>query len=70
MALQCGIIGITNVGKTTLYICMSNTKVETTSYAYSTNKSNMGFIKVPDKGLTEELRKEMVAYADAIALKG
>ncbi len=51
MALQCGIIGITNVGKTTLFNCISNTKGETTSYAFSTNKSNIGVVTVPDPRL-------------------
>lgn len=53
MALQCGIVGITNVGKTTLFNCISNTKGETTSYAFSTNKSNVGIITVPDPRLYE-----------------
>lgn len=53
MALKCGIIGITNVGKTTLYNCMSNTKVTTTNFAFSANKSNIGVVKVPDSRLFE-----------------
>lgn len=53
MALQCGIIGITNVGKTTLFNCISNTKGETTSFAFSTNKSNVGLVSVPDPRLDE-----------------
>jgi hypothetical protein len=53
MGLQCGIIGITNVGKSTLFNCMSNTKVETTNFAFSTNKSNIGVINVPDNRLLE-----------------
>jgi ribosome-binding ATPase len=53
MALQCGIIGITNVGKTTLFNCISNTKGETTSFAFSTNKSNVGLVMVPDPRLYE-----------------
>ena len=53
MGLQCGIIGITNVGKTTLFNCISNTKGETTSYAFSTNKSNIGVVLVPDPRLYE-----------------
>lgn len=53
MALKCGIIGITNVGKTTLFNCMSNTKVETTSFAFSTSKSNIGIVSVPDNRLQE-----------------
>jgi ribosome-binding ATPase len=53
MGLQCGIIGITNVGKTTLFNCISNTKGETTSFAFSTNKSNVGLVTVPDSRLYE-----------------
>lgn len=53
MALQCGIIGITNVGKTTIFNCISPTKAEATSFAFSTNKSNLGIINVPDKRLYE-----------------
>lgn len=53
MSLQCGIIGITNVGKSTLFNCMSNTKVETTNFAFSSNKSNIGIISVPDPRLLE-----------------
>ncbi len=53
MGLQCGIIGITNVGKTTLFNCISNTKGETSTYAFSTNKSNVGIINVPDPRIYE-----------------
>ena len=53
MALKCGIIGIANVGKTTLFNCMSNTKGETSDYAFSSNKSNMGVVNVPDPRLNE-----------------
>lgn len=51
MALQCGILGITNVGKTTLFNCISNTKAEITEFAFSTSKSNIGIINVPDDRL-------------------
>ncbi len=51
MGLQCGIIGITNVGKTTLFNCISNTKGETTNFAFSSNKSNVGMVIVPDPRL-------------------
>ena len=51
MALKCGIIGIANVGKSTLFNCMSNTKVETSSFAFTTNKSNIGVVDVPDPRL-------------------
>jgi GTP-binding protein YchF len=53
MSLQCGIIGIANVGKTTLFNCMSNVKAETSSFAFTSNKSNIGVIHVPDNRLYE-----------------
>jgi GTP-binding protein YchF len=59
MALQCGIIGITNVGKTTIFNCISNTRVETNAYAFSATKSNIGVVQVPDPRLYE-LEKHQV----------
>ena len=53
MSLQCGIIGIANVGKTTIFNCMSNTKAETSNFAFTSNKSNIGIIHVPDQRLYE-----------------
>ena len=53
MALQCGIIGITNVGKTTIFNCISNTKGETNAFAFSATKSNIGLVQVPDPRLYE-----------------
>ncbi|HKK42109.1 MAG TPA: redox-regulated ATPase YchF [Bacteroidales bacterium] len=53
MALQCGIIGITNVGKTTIFNCISNTKGETNAFAFSATKSNIGVVQVPDPRLYE-----------------
>lgn len=51
MSLQCGIIGITNIGKTTLFNCISNTKAESSNFAFSSNKSNVGMVNVPDARL-------------------
>ncbi len=51
MALNCGIIGLTNTGKTTIFNCMSNTKAEASSFAFSATKSNIGMVEVPDKRL-------------------
>jgi hypothetical protein len=59
MALQCGIIGITNVGKTTIFNCISSSKGDTNSYAFSATKSNIGIVQVPDKRLYE-LEKHQV----------
>ena len=51
MALNCGIIGITNIGKTTIFNCISNTKAEASNFAFSATKSNIGKVDVPDERL-------------------
>jgi GTP-binding protein YchF len=51
MSLKCGIIGVANVGKSTLFNCMSNTRVETSSFAFTSSKSNVGVVNVPDPRL-------------------
>ena len=53
MSLKCGIIGLTNTGKTTMFNCISNTKAAITDFAYSTNKSNIGVCNVPDERLAK-----------------
>ena len=53
MGLKCGIIGLTNSGKTTMFNCISNTKAAITDFAYSTNKSNIGVCNVPDERLND-----------------
>jgi GTP-binding protein YchF len=75
MGLHCGIIGIANCGKTTLFNCMSNTKAETTSFAFSSNKSNIGVINVPDARLKElekfqKTEKLVPATVDIIDIPG
>ena len=51
MGLKCGIIGMTNSGKTTLFNCMSSFKGEISNYAFSNQKSNIGVATVPDERL-------------------
>lgn len=53
MALKCGIVGLTNIGKTTIFNCFSDSKAEVTNFSFSTDKSNLGTIKVPDNRLYE-----------------
>ena len=53
MALQCGIIGLANSGKTTIFNCMSATRADASSAAFSASKSNIGMVHVPDKRLHE-----------------
>ncbi|MEZ4998154.1 MAG: redox-regulated ATPase YchF [Bacteroidales bacterium] len=52
MALKCGIIGITSVGKTTIFNCISNTRGETNTFGTGV-KANLGVIQVPDSRLYE-----------------
>jgi len=52
MPLKCGIIGITSVGKTTIFNCISNTRGETNTYGTGV-KANLGVIQVPDQRLNE-----------------
>ncbi len=51
MGLNCGIVGLANCGKTTIFNCMSSTKAQITNFAFSSNKSNIAIINVPDERL-------------------
>lgn len=51
MALQCGIVGLPNVGKSTLFNCLSNAKAEAANYPFCTIDPNVGVITVPDERL-------------------
>ena len=75
MALHCGIIGIANCGKTTVFNCMSNTKAETTNFAFSSSKSNIGVINIPDSRLKElekfqKTEKLIYATVDIVDIPG
>ena len=51
MALQCGIVGLPNVGKSTLFNCLSSAKAESANYPFCTIEPNVGIITVPDERL-------------------
>lgn len=59
MALQCGIVGLPNVGKSTLFNCLSNAKAQSANFPFCTIEPNVGIITVPDDRLAklEELVK-------------
>ena len=56
MALKCGIVGLPNVGKSTLFNSMSNAKAQAANYPFCTIEPNVGMISVPDKRLEELAR--------------
>ncbi|MDN3588181.1 redox-regulated ATPase YchF [Pedobacter aquatilis] len=53
MALQCGIVGLPNVGKSTLFNCLSNAKAQAANFPFCTIEPNVGVITVPDDRLTK-----------------
>ena len=53
MALQCGIVGLPNVGKSTLFNCLSNAKAQSANFPFCTIEPNVGIITVPDNRLNK-----------------
>ena len=56
MSLKCGIVGLPNVGKSTLFNCLSNAKAQSANFPFCTIEPNIGTISVPDARL-EKLEK-------------
>lgn len=53
MALKCGIVGLPNVGKSTLFNCLSNAKAQSANFPFCTIEPNVGIITVPDVRLSK-----------------
>lgn len=54
--MKCGIVGLPNVGKSTLFNCLSNAKAQSANFPFCTIEPNVGVVNVPDRRL-EELEK-------------
>lgn len=53
MGLQCGIVGLPNVGKSTLFNCLSNARAQAANFPFCTIEPNLGIITVPDERLNK-----------------
>ncbi len=53
MALKCGIVGLPNVGKSTLFNCLSNAQAQAANFPFCTIEPNVGVITVPDERLNK-----------------
>jgi ribosome-binding ATPase len=53
MALNCGIVGLPNVGKSTIFNALTAAKAQAANYPFCTIEPNVGIVSVPDERLTK-----------------
>ncbi|WP_434778475.1 redox-regulated ATPase YchF [Neisseria sp. Ec49-e6-T10] len=53
MSLQCGIVGLPNVGKSTLFNALTKAGIEAANYPFCTIEPNVGIVEVPDQRMAE-----------------
>ena len=53
MGFTCGLVGLPNAGKSTLFGALTHTKAQSGNYAFTTIEPNSGIVPVPDKRLDE-----------------
>ncbi len=76
MSLQCGIVGLPNVGKSTLFNALTKAGIEAANYPFCTIEPNVGIVEVPDPRLDElakivkpqKLQHAIVEFVDIAGL--
>ncbi|QJC28064.1 redox-regulated ATPase YchF [Enterobacteriaceae endosymbiont of Plateumaris braccata] len=76
MKLKCGIIGLPNVGKSTLFNALTNSNVNASNYPFCTIEPNISIVNVPDKKLdilseivlTKKITPSVIKFVDIAGL--
>src|SRR5471032_645454 len=68
MALNCGIVGLPNVGKSTIFNALTAAKAEAANYPFCTIDPNVGVVTVPDErlGVLQNIAKTNVVIPAAV----
>ena len=53
--MKAGIVGLPNVGKSTLFNCLSNVRAQSANFPFCTIEPNIGLVNIPTKDLTNWL---------------
>ncbi|MCL6264245.1 redox-regulated ATPase YchF [Craterilacuibacter sp. RT1T] len=76
MSLQCGIVGLPNVGKSTLFNALTKAGIEAANYPFCTIEPNVGIVEVPDPRLAalskiinpQKIQPAIVEFVDIAGL--
>ena len=68
--MKCGIVGLPNVGKSTLFNCLSSARAVAANYPFATIEPNIGVIDIPDKRLDKlvEIVKPKILFPTQLKL--
>jgi ribosome-binding ATPase YchF (GTP1/OBG family) len=75
MSLKCGIVGLPNVGKSTLFNALTKAGIEAANYPFCTIEPNVGIVEVPDRvwpswprSSTRKIQPAIVEFVDIAGL--